>query len=258
MEVLDFKGMDCKLLKGKNAIITGCARGMGKKMVEIFASNGANIWACARRQTEEFDTYVREIASKYDVWVEPVYFDMTDFDQMKVAVKQILSSKQPVDILVNNAGITYNALFQMSTLDEIQNTMNTNFIAPFIFTQYIVKLMLRTGKGSIISIGSTAAQDANSGRSVYGASKAALITATCAIAEELGEKGIRANCIAPGITRTDMLSSMTDDVIAETIANTDIKRIGEPLDIANAALFLASDMSSYITGQVLRVDGCLQ
>lgn len=161
-------------------------------------------------------------------------------------------------LLLNNAGITYNALFQMSTIDQIHHTLEVNFVAPFLFTQYIVKLMLRHGHGSIVNIASSAGQDGNSGRSVYGASKAAVICATQALSEELGNKGIRANVIAPGITQTDMLSSMTDEVIQETVRNTDMKRLGEPLDIANAALFLASDLSSYITGQVLRVDGCLQ
>ena len=115
--------------------------------------------------------------------------------------------------------------------------------------------MLRNGKGNIVNISSTAALDGNSGRSIYGATKASVYCATKALAEELGSKGIRANCIAPGITETDMLSSMTEEVINETVMATDSQRSGKPEDIANAALFLASDLSSYITGQILRVDG---
>lgn len=250
--------MGKRLLQGKNAIITGCARGMGHKMMEVFAANGANLWVCARKWTEQFENDVKVFSEKYNVRITPVYFELTDGDGMKAAVKQIMSLKQPVDILVNNAGITYNALFQMSTIEQIHHTLEVNFVAPFLFTQYIVKLMLRNGNGSIVNIASSAAQDGNSGRSVYGASKAAVICATQSLSEELADKGIRANVIAPGITETDMLSSMTDEVIAETVQNTDMKRLGQPLDIANAALFLASDLSSYITGQVLRVDGCLQ
>jgi 3-oxoacyl-[acyl-carrier protein] reductase len=250
--------MGKRLLLGKNAIITGCARGMGHKMMEVFAENGANLWACARKQTEQFEQDVKDFSEKYDVRITPVYFELTDSNEMKQAVKQIMSAKQPIDILINNAGITYNALFQMSTIEQIHNTLEVNFVAPFLFTQYIVKLMLRNGGGSIVNIASSAGQDGNSGRSVYGASKAAVICATKALAEELGVKGIRANAIAPGITNTDMLSSMTEEVIQETVNNTDMKRLGQPLDIANAALFLASDLSSYMTGQVLRVDGCLQ
>ena len=250
--------MTTRLLEGKNAIITGCARGMGNKMLEIFAANGANIWACARAQNNLLETQLRKLSEEHQVIIKPVYFDLTDYDQMKVAVKQIMSDKRPINILINNAGITYNALFQMSTIEQIRNTLEVNFLAPYIFTQYIIKLMLRNGGGNIVNIASTAGQDGNSGRSVYGASKAAVICATAALSEELGNKGIRANCIAPGITRTDMLNSMTEEVIQETINNTDIKRLGKTDDIANAALFLASDLSSYITGQVLRVDGCLQ
>lgn len=247
--------MSKKLLIGKNAIVTGTARGIGHKIVEVFAANGANVWACARKQTEEMDAFAAELSSEYGVWVKPVYFELTDREQMKTAVKSIMSDKQPIDILVNNAGITYNALFQMSNEEWINTSMNVNFVSPFLFSQYIVKLMLRNGKGNIVNISSTAALDGNSGRSIYGATKASVYCATKALAEELGSKGIRANCIAPGITETDMLSSMTEEVINETVMATDSQRSGKPEDIANAALFLASDLSSYITGQILRVDG---
>jgi len=247
--------MEVKLLKGKNAIVTGCARGIGSSIVEVLAENGANVWACARKQTPEFENFLESLSSKYDVVIKPIYFDLSDKDQMKIAVKTIMSEKISVDILVNNAGITYNALFQMSTIDKIQEVFDVNFISPFLFTQYIVKLMLKNKSGSIINISSSAALDGNSGRAVYGASKAALLCATKSLAAELGDQGIRANVIAPGITKTDMLSSMTEEVINETVMNTDMKRHGEPTDIANTVLFLASDLSSYITGQVIRVDG---
>lgn len=244
-----------KLIEGKNAIVTGSARGIGKKTVEVFCAHGANVWACARKQTVEFDDFCKKMSEEYDVSVEPVYFELTDKNQIVNAVKQIRSSKKPIDILVNNAGITYNALFQMSNEEQIRNTLDVNFISPYLFTQYIVKLMLRNGHGNIVNISSSAALDGNSGRSVYGASKASVACATKSIAEELGSYGIRANSIAPGITQTDMLSSMTDEVINETIMATDSQEGGTPEDIANAALFLASDLSSYITGQILRVDG---
>ncbi len=247
--------MSAQLLQGKNAIVTGTARGIGHKIVEVFAANGANVWACARKRTEEMDTYCAELSAKYGAAVKPVYFELTDRDAMKAAVKAIMSEKIPVDILVNNAGITYNALFQMSNEEWIDKSFDVNFISPYLFTQYIVKLMLRNGKGVLVNIASSAALDGNSGRSIYGATKASVCCATKAIAEELGARGIRANCIAPGITQTDMLSSMTQEVIDETVMATDSQKAGTPEDIANAALFLASDLSSYITGQILRVDG---
>lgn len=247
--------MEERLLKGKNAIVTGCQRGIGKSIVEIFAQNGANIWACARKKSEEFEKTLQLLSEKYEVEIKHVYFDLADKDQMKNAVRTIMSDKKDIDILVNNAGITYNALFQMSTIDKINEVFDVNFISPFLFTQYIVKLMLRKKSGSIINIASSAAIDGNPGRSVYGASKAALLCATKSLAAELGDQGIRANVIAPGITKTEMLSSMTEEVINQTVLNTDMKRPGEPNDIANAVLFLASDLSSYVTGQVIRVDG---
>lgn len=247
--------MDTRLLIGKNAIITGCARGIGKGILEVFAQNGANIWACARKQSEEFEAMVKSLSMNYNVEVKPVYFDLTDKEQMRNAIRTIISEKKDVDILVNNAGVTYNALYQMSTHEKINEVLDVNFVSPFLFTQYIVKIMLKKKSGSIINIASSAAIDGNPGRSVYGASKAALLCATKSLAAELGDQGIRANVIAPGITRTEMLSSMTEEVINQTIAGTDLKREGIPSDIANAVLFLASDLSTYITGQVIRVDG---
>ncbi len=247
--------MGKKIIDGKNAIVTGTARGIGHKIVEVFARNGANVWACARKQTLEMDIYCKTLSDEYGVIVSPVYFELTDREAMKAAVKQIMSSKRHVDILVNNAGITYNALFQMSNEDWINKSFDVNFISPYLFTQYIVKLMQRGGGGSIVNVSSSAALDGNSGRSIYGATKASVYCATKAIAEELGSKGIRANCIAPGITETDMLSSMTEEVINETVMGSDNQRAGTPEDIANAALFLGSDLSSYITGQIIRVDG---
>ena len=249
--------MSKRLLLGKNAIITGTARGMGNKMMEVFAENGANIWACARTKNDKLEAQAKELSEKYGVGISVIYFEMTNLDEMRAAVKQIMQTKKPVDILVNNAGITDNTLFQMVTEKNLREQFEVNYFCPFLFTQYIVKLMLRNGKGSIINMASSAGIDGNAGRSVYGASKAAVICATKAIAEELGEKGIRANCIAPGITKTDMIANMSDEVMEETISRTDMKRYGMPLDQANAALFLASDLSSYVTGQTIRVDGCM-
>ena len=160
---------------------------------------------------------------------------------------------------MNNAGITYNSLFQMSTKNCAENVFNVNYFSVLWFSQYIVKLMVQQGHGNIINISSTAAIDANPGRSIYASSKASLISTTKVMSNELAKSGIRVNSIAPGITDTDMVEkSMTDEVIAETIAKTKLKRIGKPVDIANTAIFLGSDLSSYITGQVIRVDGGLE
>jgi 3-oxoacyl-[acyl-carrier protein] reductase len=244
-----------KVLIGKNAIITGCNRGIGKAILENFAKHGANIWAHARIITPEFENNCSLLANKYNVSITPLCFDITNRKEMKEMVKFVMKHDLNVNVLVNNAGITHNALYQLTSETVIREQMEVNFLAPFIFTQYIVKLMLKHGAGSVVNIASSAAIDGNSGRAAYGASKAALICATRALSRELGTQGVRANVIAPGITDTEMIGSMTDAVIAETVASTDMRRIGEPLDIANVAVFLASDFSSYITGQVIRVDG---
>lgn len=243
------------MLKGKNAIITGTNRGIGKAMLEEFAINGANIWAHSRIETPEFIADINALAKKYNVIIRPLCFELTDYDAMKIAVKAVMASKIPVDILVNNAGITYNALFQMSSIDQLRNQFEVNFISVFIFTQYISKLMVRHNKGSIINIASTAAFDGNPGKSIYGSTKAALVAMTDSIAAELGINGIRANCIAPGITETEMLASMPEAVVVEAKETSDMRRGGKPSEIARTAVFLASDLSSYITGQTIRVDG---
>jgi len=245
-------------MKDRNVIITGCARGIGRAMLEIFAKNGANVWACIRKPSDDFVAYSGRLADEYNVRIMPVYFDLADPGQIKAAVGSIMSAKLPVHGLVNNAGITYNALFQMTSMDRLREVFEVNFFSQFLLSQYIVKLMVRQKGGSIVNISSSAAIDADSGRSAYGASKAALICLTKVMAAELAERGIRVNAIAPGITETDMVAqSMSQDIISETVAHTMLKRMGKPVDIANTALFLASDLSSYITGQVIRTDGGL-
>lgn len=246
------------LLKGKNIIITGTNRGIGKAMLEEFAKHGANIWAHARKETPEFLALISDFSKKYNVEIRPLCFDLTDYDAMKEAVKGIMGNKIPVDALVNNAGITYNALFQMSSQENLRQQFEVNFFSMFIFTQYISKLMVREKKGSIVNIASTAGLDGNPGKSVYGSTKAAVIAMTRSISAELGASGIRANCIAPGITETEMLATMPEQVVNEAKQNSDLKRGGNPSEIASSAVFLASDYSSYITGQVIRVDGGLK
>jgi 3-oxoacyl-[acyl-carrier protein] reductase len=246
------------LLKDKNVIITGTNRGIGKAMVEEFARNGANIWAHARKETPEFTEFISKISKDYNVEIRPVYFDLTDYETMKIVVKGIMSSKIPVDALINNAGITHNALFQMSSQENLRQQFEVNFFSMFIFTQYISKLMAREKKGSIVNVASSAGIDGNPGKSVYGATKAAVICMTKSIAAELGENGIRANCIAPGITETEMLATMPENVVQEAMNSADLRRGAKPSEIATTAVFLASDYSSYITGQVIRVDGGLK
>jgi 3-oxoacyl-[acyl-carrier protein] reductase len=244
-----------KLLQGKTAVITGCSRGIGKAILESYAANGADVFACVRNESLPFSEFIEQLSLKYAVNITPIYFDSRNMDEIKHAAKQIKDSKRKIDVLVNNAGIGYNALFQMSALEKLKEVFEVNFIAPFIFTQYLVKLMVIQKSGNIINISSTAGIDADDGRSVYGASKAALICMTKVIASELRSFGIRANSIAPGMTDTDMLLCLPKDVISRTINSPDGKRIAKTSEIADSAVFMASELSSHISGQVIKVDG---
>lgn len=244
------------LLKGKNAVITGCNRGIGKAVMIKFAQNGADIIAHARKKTEEFESECKKIAAQYDVNIMPVYFDATDSGQIKAAVKQIAGITRDIDILVNNMGTVQSVkLFQMTAMQEIRDEFDVNFFAQMEFTQYISRFMMRRKKGSIVNISSCAGLDGNTGMLQYVSSKAAMIGATKRLAIELGVLGIRVNSVAPGLTDTEMGSKMSGELEQETLQHLIIKRKANPEEVADAVLFMASDMSSFITGQVLRVDG---
>lgn len=244
------------LLKGRNAVITGCAKGIGKSILEVFARNGANIWACVRKPSKEFTEYIEALSNACRVNITPIYFDLGNEEQIKAGIKNIIGSKQQIDILVNNAGmVSKNALFQMTSIDTIKNVFEINFFAQILITQYISRAMIKQKSGSIINISSISGIDGNPGQLEYVASKAALIGATKKLASEFASLNIRVNTIAPGVIGTSMVKNMTDETMNNIINQIMMKRIGQPIEIAQAALFLASDMSSYITGQVLRVDG---
>ena len=243
------------ILKDKNVIITGTNRGIGKVMLEEFAQNGANIWAHARTSTPEFINYTKDLANKYGIWIKPIFFDMTDYEEMKSAITLINKEKLSIDALVNNAGIMDGALFTMTTQDMLRKEFEVNFFSVYMLTQYIAKLMLRQQKGSIINISSYIAIEGTEGKSAYAASKAALIAMTKTISNELGTKGIRANCIAPGVVETELLNNVSSEELEKAKDLAALKRMAQPSEIAKTAVFLASDDSSFITGQTLRVDG---
>jgi 3-oxoacyl-[acyl-carrier protein] reductase len=245
------------LLQKKTAVITGCNRGIGRAILEVFSQNGADVFACARKKTEEFSNTLATLSNNTGASITPVYFDIADIDQIKNGIKTIAASKKQIDILVNNAGIASGAFFQMTSLKELKQVFEINYFSQIFFTQGIARYMTRFKTGSIINIGSTSGLTGDIGTLGYGSSKAALMFATKAMATELGEMNIRVNAIAPSITQTDMYHQMKEKARNKVLESTVLKRPAKAVEIANAVLFLASDLSSYITGQVLRVDGGL-
>ena len=244
------------ILAGRNAVVTGTNRGIGAAIVAEFAAQGANVWACARRAEPSFLEACARLAQEHGVWIEPVIFDLAEEDGIKAGVQQIRAGKKPVDILVNNAGVVpENRLFLMADPAEMQRVFSVNFFAAMQLTQRMAKLMIRQKSGAIVNVCSIAALDGEPAQMEYVASKAALVGATRKLASELGSYGIRVNGVAPGPTRTDMLAAMEEGLRDRMEAATLLKRLAEPQEIASVVSFLASDMASYMTGQILRVDG---
>jgi len=244
------------MLRGKNAIITGARTGIGKAVVELFAQNGANIWACIRNPDPEFQKYAKSLAADKNVWIKTVYMDLADEATVNAAAKEIMKQKESIDILVNAAGtVGENRLFYMTRISEMRRVFEINFFSEILFIQQISRIMLKQKSGVIVNIASVAGIDGDPAQLEYSASKSAIINATKKLAIELGAYNIRVNSVAPGLTNTKMLDTMQPETETRTLDRTIMKRRAEPVEIANAVLFLASDMSSYITGQTLRVDG---
>lgn len=245
------------LLQDKLAIVTGSNRGIGLAILHLFAEHGAHVVACARRPSEAFTASCRGLAEQHGTEVMPLYFDMGQPDEIKAAISQVTGMRRPIDVLINNAGVASGALFQMTTLQALRNMFEINFFGQIQFTQSIARLMARQRRGAIVNMASVAALHGESGMLAYGSSKAALAHATRILATELGAQGVRVNAIAPSATRTDMMAQMDAAARDRLVQACALQRAAEPREIANVALFLASDMASFITGQVLEVDGGL-
>lgn len=243
------------LLQGKTAVITGANRGIGRTILENFAANGCNTFACLRALSPEVVEDFEALQGRYGVTITPVQIDLAYEESVKSAARNIIGQAETIDIIVNNAGIASGGLFQMTSVAELRKVFEVNVFAQLLFTQSLARKMTRQKSGSIINIASTAALIADPGTLVYGSSKAALVRATESMATEFGAFNIRVNAIAPGVTRTDMFDQMAEAARDSLINRSALKRHAEPQDIANTALFLASDLSSFITGQTIRVDG---
>lgn len=242
-------------LKGKTALITGTNRGIGKVILETFAKNGANIWACARAKNEEFEKHISELSENYGIWIKPVYFDLSDENAIKRAFKEIIKEKIPLDIVVNNAGVAYGGLMTMTPVQKLKEVFDVNFFAVISMMQLAAKVMMRQKSGNIINIASVGGIETNPGYLAYGSSKAAVIWATKSISKELAAYNIRVNAVAPGLTKTEMGMYRSEDELKKVIERSSLKRMADPQEIANAVLFLASDKSSFMTGSILNIDG---
>ena len=244
------------LLKNKNAVITGCNKGIGKKLVEVFSKNGANIFACVRSLDDNFIKFTKEIEKKNNNKISIMKIDLGNKEEIKTFATEIMSKKINIDILINNAAIIHTALFQMTSEKKLKEIFDIDFFSQTNFTQLILKSMMKNKSGSIIYISSSSALDGNRGRSAYSAAKAALLSQAKTLSREIGEFNIRVNAIAPGLTDTDMMTKNTEKkIIQEVLSQISLKRVAKPEEIANVALFLSSDLASYVTGQFFRVDG---
>jgi len=246
-----------KMLKNKVAIVTGTNRGIGLEVARTFVANGAQVLAGMRKYDYSAINKITASIIEGSGGVTDFLIDLADDVSIKNALRAIHNSTNKVDILVNNAGIASGGLFQMTSIAELRRLFEVNFFGQILFTQGISRIMARNKSGSIINITSSAASIPEIGTLAYGSSKAAFSRATESMAKELGDNGIRVNAIAPGLIETDMYEQMSPEGRDRLISRAAIKRAGKPEDVANIALFLASDLSQFMTGQVLSVDGGL-
>lgn len=242
------------MLNNKIAVVTGANRGIGLAVAQTLAAHGAQVLACMRVVDPE--ALARIAPEGAADRVKGVALDLEQEASIKAAVREIAAlSGNRVDVLVNNAGTASGGLFQMTSMSELRRVFEVNFFGQVLLTQGLARLMTRHRAGSIINIASTAAEIADAGTLGYGASKAAFARASRSMATELGASNVRVNTISPGVTQTDMFEQMAPEARDRLIGTSAMKRAAQPQDIANVALFLASDLSAFVTGQVLRVDG---
>lgn len=243
-----------KLLEGKTAIITGGSRGIGKGIVETFAKHGANM-AFTYNSSEESANAIAEAASKEGVKVIAYKSNAANFDESQELAAKVLEDFGSIDILINNAGITKDNLLMRISEEDFDKVIEVNLKSVFNMTKAVQRTMLKQRKGSIINMSSVVGLKGNAGQTNYAASKAGILGFTKSVALELGSRNIRCNAIAPGFIETEMTGKLDEATVQSWREAIPLKRGGSPEDIANACVYLASDLSSYVTGQVLNVDG---
>lgn len=254
-----------RLLQDKVCIITGAAQGIGKGIAERFAADGAVVYACDLREGA-MDEWAKECSERFGDCkspqagrVVPMYFDVTDAAAVKNALMGIFKQEKRIDVLVNNAGVVFNRKIGMIQRGETELMFHVNVIAVIELVQLCSRLMARSGGGSIVNIASVTAVLGSPGQSAYSATKGAIIAFTKSAAKELAPQGIRVNAVAPGIVKTERFAELYESdgaKIDQRISRIGLGRLGTPEDIANACAFLASDRATYISGEILGVNGC--
>lgn len=241
----------------KTLFITGCNRGIGRAMVELFAQNEHNIIVCNRQQDDEFDVFCEGLQREFGIEIQKYYTDLSDEQSIKECLSQLLKSKPKIDVMINNAGVVDKGLLQMTPIQKIRDVFQINFFAHVQLIQGISRLMMRQKSGVIINMASIGGIDAYPAYVSYGCSKAAVIYLTKTLAQEFAPYGIRVNALAPSMVKTRMQEQMGEEANEEIMRRTALKRNAEPEEIAKLALFVASDDSAFITGQIIRIDGGL-
>lgn len=244
-----------QLLEGKNVIITGASRGIGKGIAEVFAKHGANV-AFTYSSSEAPALELEKELSEMGVKAKAYKSNAASFEESEALVAKVLEDFDgKIDVLINNAGITKDNLLMRMGEDDFDKVIEINLKSVFNMTKAVQRTMLKQRKGSIINMSSVVGVKGNAGQTNYAASKAGMIGFTKSVALELGSRNIRCNAIAPGFIETEMTEKLDEKVVQGWREGIPLKRGGSPEDVANACVFLASDLSSYVTGQVLNVDG---
>lgn len=243
-----------KLLEGKVAIITGASRGIGSGIAKVFAQNGANV-AFTYSSSAESALVLENELKALGIQAKGYKSNAADFNEAHKLVDDVMADFGNIDILINNAGITKDNLLMRMSEEDYDNVMEINLKSVFNMTKAVQKIMLKNRKGSIVNMSSVVGVKGNAGQANYAASKAGMIGFTKSIALELGSRNIRCNAIAPGFIETEMTAKLNEDVVKGWRESIPLKRGGSPEDVANVCVFLSSDMSAYVTGQVINVDG---